>query len=1069
MSIRVKLIIIFSILTILPMGIVGAKTYLSAKESLIENTLAGLWTTAEFKEGEIFLYLDGIKARTEDFASDGFIRDSLEEIDARPEDIAVIRENLNMHLIRNKKPLEKDITFIDVVDLKGIVAASTLPSRIGSDRSSDEHLSFKIRQSYLEDVHMNEDGTMGQEVSAPLRSRTDPSRVIGFLVNHYDSSVINGLLTGDLILGMGALTQIRGMGQTGETYLVNKDRLMVTDSLFVKNASFRQRVRTYPVEQCFQDNKEVKGVWVSYHGKRAAGASMCITIGGFRWALISEQNENETFSQISNLRALTVALGAVVVFLGGVMAFLMARVISDPIRKLTKASDEISSGRLDTTVEESGRSDEIGVLSRAFSRMVQNLRIFRERVAEKTRELAESELKIRTIFESTLSGIIVVNEEGMIDSFNSTSEKMFGYTAGEVIGKNIKILTPEPYCDEQDTFIRDYFKTGIKMVIGIQREFMGKRKDGDVFPLELFVNEMRLESRRMFVGVVRDITGRRKAEHELRVLSMAVDQSPAAVVITDVKGRIEYVNPQFVRTSGYTLEDAKGQKMNITKSGYMSSKVYDDLWGTITSGQEWRGELYNKKKSGELFWEKVSISPIKNHEGVITHFIGIQEDITVQKEYERRLVHEAHFDSLTKLPNRLLALDRLSQALVRARRKKQAVAVLYIDLDRFKMVNDTLGHPVGDELLVEAARRLVSSVRESDTVARLGGDEFLIILQDLQDESQQQIITLARKVLELFSAPFTFEGMEAFITASIGITIYPDDGNDVTVLLRNADAAMYKAKGGERNAFRFFTPEMNEEAVERMEMEHHLRHALEKKELSLCYQPLVEAQSGKVIGAEALLRWNNPELGPVPPDRFIPVAEDTGLIIPVTDWVLREACKEAKSWQKTGEVPFLRIAVNISSRHFIGGDLVKTVSRALEENNLSPGNLELEITERLLIEDPAKASRILYELNRMGVRLSIDDFGTGYSALSYLKEFPFQTLKVARAFIRGIIVEEKDAALVKTIIAMSHGMGLKVIGEGVETQQQLESLRSLGCDWIQGFYISKPLSPEQFKEFLLRV
>ncbi|MBI5416224.1 MAG: EAL domain-containing protein, partial [Candidatus Omnitrophica bacterium] len=560
--------------------------------------------------------------------------------------------------------------------------------------------------------------------------------------------------------------------------------------------------------------------------------------------------------------------------------------------------------------------------------------------------------------------------------------------------------------------------------------------------------------------------GRRKAEHELRVLSMAVEQSPASVVITDVDGCIGYVNPQFVKISGYTLAEAKGKKMNIIKSGYMSEKIYEELWRTILSGQEWRGEVYNKKKNGELFWENISISPIKDRDGVITHFVGVQEDITTRKEYERRLIHEAHFDGLTELPNRLLALDRLSQALVRARRKKQMVAVMYIDLDRFKMVNDTLGHPVGDKLLVEAARRLTSSVRESDTVARLGGDEFLIILQDFQGESQRQIVALAQEILGLFSNPFTCEGKEAFVTASIGITIYPDDGDDATVLLRNADAAMYKAKGEERNAFRFFTPGMNQEAIERMEMEYHLRHALEKKEFSLHDQPLVEAKSKKIIGAEALLRWNNPRLGSVPPDRFIPVAEDTGIIIPITDWILEEACREAKGWQEAGEAPSLRIAVNISSRHFVAGDLVRAVSGALKENKLSPEALELEITERLLIENPGKALSVLYELSRIGVRLSLDDFGTGYSALSYLKEFPFQTLKIDRAFIRGITIEKKDVALVRAMIAMSHGMGLKVVGEGVETEPQLELLRSLGCDWIQGYYISKPVPSEQFRRFL---
>ncbi len=1068
MSIRLKLIIVFLVLIGVTMGVVSVWTYSTAKSALIETTLKGLWATAEFREGEIFLFLEKLKTRVIDFASDGFIRDGLEKINEGKEDVGAVTQSLNMHLIKNKISLDQDLKFIDVVNLDGRVVASTDAARVGMDRSGEQYFLKKIKDFYIGDIYQNRDGSMDQEVSMPLKDRVDPSRTIGYIVNHSKSGILNELLSGNLVIRLGALTQLRGIGQTGETYLVNQDKFMVTDALFVKNAAFRQKVDSYPVRQCLENNEEINGTWVGYYGDRVAGASMCLTVGDFRWVLLSEQSERETFAPIRKLKGISIFIGGLVMLWGALAASIIARIISGPLHKLTEISNEISNGKLDVPMEATLRKDEIGVLSRAFERMIVSLRKSAEDVEKRTQELAQSESKIRAIVESTLEGIIVIDEEGIIDSFNPSAENIFGYKAQEIIRKNISLLIPDVYSESHDGDIKEYWKIGVQKFLGKPLEFTGRRKDGSTFQLEISVNEVHLRDRQMFVASARDITERLKTDHTLRTLSMAVEQSPAAAIITDLEGRIEYVNPKFIQMTGYDLKEAIGRKTTILKSGYIAKKVYEDMWKAITSGQDWQGELYNKKKSGELFWANVSISPIRGREGNITHFVGIEEDISIQKEYEKRLVHEAHFDGLTQLPNRLLAIDRLSQALVRARREKKVIVVMYIDLDQFKMVNDTLGHPVGDDLLVEAARRLVSSVRESDTVARLGGDEFLIIFEELETKNQRQIVTIAQKILGLFSVPFIFDRREAFITASIGITVYPDDGDDSTVLLKNADAAMYKVKGEQRNAFLFFTPEMNKKAIERMEMEHCLRHALENKEMTIHYQPLVDAVSEKLIGAEALLRWNNPVLGAVGPDRFIPLAEETGFIIPLTEWVLETACREAKKWPVRAQSHPLRLSVNISSRSFKGGDFVKTVMCVLKENDFPPDCLELEVTERLLIDDPAKALRIFYELSRKGVRLSVDDFGTGYSALTYLKEFPFHTLKIDRAFVRGIIKEPKDAALAKAIIAISHSLGLKAIGEGVETEEQLQCLRSMGCDLAQGYYFSKPLPAAEFQDFAFR-
>ncbi|MHA1597698.1 MAG: putative bifunctional diguanylate cyclase/phosphodiesterase, partial [Alphaproteobacteria bacterium] len=439
---------------------------------------------------------------------------------------------------------------------------------------------------------------------------------------------------------------------------------------------------------------------------------------------------------------------------------------------------------------------------------------------------------------------------------------------------------------------------------------------------------------------------------------------------------------------------------------------------------------------------------------------SIIRDISARKEVEGQLIYQANYDELTELPNRVLSQDRLQLALVRAHRERHIVAVMFVDLDRFKNVNDSLGHSIGDLLLKQAARRLRSCVRDGDTVARLGGDEFLIILPDLETAISAEVV--ANKMLEIFSDSFQLEQHDLFITPSIGITVYPTDGEDSDVLLRNADAAMYQAKSKGRNTYSFFTSEIDELAHENLRLDNHLRHAMERNELLLHYQPIHDVKTGKAIGAEALLRWNNPQMGVIDPSRFIPVAEETGLITDIGGWVLSEACRQAAICVKKGN-PDFRMSVNVSPRQFRDGKLVNAVVRALMDNDLPSHCLELEMTEGLLVEDAPMTSFTLRELKQMGVRLSIDDFGTGYSALSYLKRFPFDTLKIDRSFVMDVTTDKQDAALVAAIIAMSQSLELEVIGEGVETVEQLGMLRDHQCDLVQGYYYSKPLTADDLE------
>ncbi|MDH3978902.1 MAG: EAL domain-containing protein [Gammaproteobacteria bacterium] len=565
----------------------------------------------------------------------------------------------------------------------------------------------------------------------------------------------------------------------------------------------------------------------------------------------------------------------------------------------------------------------------------------------------------------------------------------------------------------------------------------------------------------MTEDLVDDINERRQAEEKFQAL---LKSAPDAIVIVDHTGQIILANLRAELLFGYKSAELIGKPVEMLVSKRHRHETVS-MWQAFVDEphhqpMEDSHDQYGLHKDGTEIPIEISLAPIETREGLLV--ASAIRDITDRKEAETRLVQQANFDTLTGLPNRSLAADRLSQAMAHARRARECVAVMFLDVDHFKNVNDTLGHAAGDKLLTEVAHRLSRCARTEDTVARLGGDEFLIILSGLNTITSAKGV--AEKLLEALSIPFALDGRELFLGASIGITGYPEDGDESDVLLRNADAAMYRAKEAGRNTYRFFTPEMNIQLLQRLEMESHLRYAVSKKELSLHFQPQVDIKSGELVGAEALLRWHNPELGHIAPDDFIPLAEETGLINEIGEWVLMQTCQTARTWQ--GRDTAVRVSVNISPVQFRGGDLVETVSRALQESGLPASLLDLEITERVLVEDNPNTSRILNDLKRMGIRLTLDDFGKGYSSLSYLKRFPFDVLKIDRAFVSSVTVDPEDAALCKAITAMASSLSLLVVAEGVETLDQWEYLHTLGVDLAQGYYISRPLGNEAFISFI---
>lgn len=658
------------------------------------------------------------------------------------------------------------------------------------------------------------------------------------------------------------------------------------------------------------------------------------------------------------------------------------------------------------------------------------------------RDLRQSEQRLKNIISTHIHGLVVLNQQGQIVFANPVAENLLNQKKEDLIGTYFAV------------------DTSGKITEIVLEKF------GQV-PVILQVRAVEIPWEKEIAHLVSliDITSLKQAQEKLQILYQASEQSPASIVITDAEGNIEYVNPKFEKVTGYSAQEVKGQNPRILKSGHTSEQEYQTMWETIASGKEWYGEFKNKRKNGHIFWEYASISPIRNLEGKITHFVAVKEDITQRKQNEALLEYQANYDTLTALPNRILARDRLQQAITQAEQKKNQVAILLLDLDHFKQINESLGHELGDELLQEVAQRLLLCIQKSDTLARLGGDEFLILLPNL--ESLYDPENIAHNILQIFKTPFEIQGEEIFISVSIGITLYPDDGLDAIMLMKHADSAMYQAKNEGRNTFKFFTPKINQQVQTRNLVQKYLRHAISQNELYMVYQPFIDLKSGWVVGAEALMRWSNPELGQVRPDQFIPIAEETGLIVELGAWSLDRACSEVAQWQELYDYS-LWVAVNLSPRQFRESSFINEIWATVKRYHLSSHCLELEITERLLMEDIPNAKELIEQLHNYQIRLAIDDFGTGYSSLSTLKRYPFQVLKIDRSFIVEIPEDPEAVSLVKTILGMAQGLGLKSVAEGIETAEQQAFLQSLGCDYGQGYYFSKPLTAEKFRDYLKR-
>jgi diguanylate cyclase (GGDEF)-like protein/PAS domain S-box-containing protein len=675
---------------------------------------------------------------------------------------------------------------------------------------------------------------------------------------------------------------------------------------------------------------------------------------------------------------------------------------------------------------------------------------------------AEADLKkLSRVVEQSPTSVVITNTEGIIEYVNPKFEKVSGYSAEETIGQNPRFLKSGDIAKEE------YRKMWTDLLAGKEWRgvFHNKHKDGSIYWESASISPLRDGRNRIthFIAVKEDITEQKRTEDQLRMNATVFETTTEGIIVTDEMNRIKTINPAFTRITGYTQEEVMGRTPSILSSGRHNQVFYETLWESVLQKGYWTGEIWNRRKDGSVYPEWLSISSVSDDKGVIKEFVGVFSDITKYKEDEEQILYQTNYDALTGLPNRSLLSDRLNQAIVAAQRESWMLAVLFVDLNHFKVVNDTFGHVVGDEVLQMVAHRIRSCLRDSDTVARFGGDEFIILLQDVTE--MDSVAQIATHVIENTTKVFSLYGREIYLGASIGITIYPDDAETVDLLLRNADMAMYQAKERGRNTYQFFTASMQQHTLARQQLGFDLRQAVKRDELEIYYQPVVDVIQNRVVSVEALLRWHHPVRGMISPAVFIPLAEDTGQIGTIGEWVIKGACRQLKRWHRAG-FNDLKLAINLSSRQRELGLEANFLEQVLDEQDIPSDFITLEITESLLIRDTSEAMTWLSSFKQLGVKLAVDDFGTGYSSLSYLKQFPVDVLKIDRSFVSELPENLEDATLVKTIIAMADTLNMDVIAEGVETRQQVNFLGENGCNLLQGFYYTKPVKANDLTAWL---
>lgn len=681
------------------------------------------------------------------------------------------------------------------------------------------------------------------------------------------------------------------------------------------------------------------------------------------------------------------------------------------------------------------------------------------RLRRASEALKQSHALLDNIADNLGEGIVAFNPAGELQFLNRQAELILKLDPGEGLKHKARDILRE----DEPRQGKHSLCQAMEDKTHFQGECWLRRSDGTRFPAALLGGPLPLDDAEVgYVASLRDVTALRNAEARVVLAGQVFENLAEAMTITGPDGRIQSVNPAFSEITGFSEAEALGHTPGeLLASGRHDETFYQEMWRTLSNSGKWQGEIINRRKDGSTYPEWLSIAAVYDTQGEVSHYIGLFSDITKRKEAEAHIHHLAYHDALTGLPNRLLFNDRLSHAITQAQRSQRMLAVMMLDLDRFKSVNDSLGHNVGDQLLVEIATRLSGTLRAGDTLARLGGDEFALLMPEVK--SHADAATLASKMVKQFERSVSLDGHEFFASTSIGIALYPGDGSSGSSLLRSADQALYTAKDAGRSVFRFFVPHKAQDTVTALEMESALRQALARNQISLHYQLQVDARSNKATGVEALMRWNHPEYGQVPPDRFIPLAESLGIIDQLGTWALRAACRQLMNWWGSG-VDIPRMAVNVSAMQLRQAGFVDQVMEIIQQEGMPPHALELELTETMLSTDIQGGFDAFAHLRKQGIKVAIDDFGTGYSSLSYLCNYPVDVVKIDRSFVRGLETDADQEYVVRAIILLAQSLGMRTIAEGVETEGQRNRLFVLGCDELQGYLLARPGSAEVVTE-----